>query len=255
MEKISGVIIAMNEERRIEAAIKSLEDVADEIIVVDSLSSDATPDIARRAGCRVETREFAGFGLQRQYATSLTSHRYVLFLDADEVLSPALRRNLIAMKNNGLEHRVYMFDRLNFFCNSPIRHCGWFPDRQVRLFDKRFATWNFSDINEQVIFPQQLKPQPVDGEILHYRCSSVDEYARKMASQAQIRGRVLLSSNGLLNPIVGNWQAIKAFLSCYIGKRGILDGDPGREISRQLYRSTREAYRIARRLRKEERRK
>lgn len=251
MEKISAVIIALNEEKRIADAIRSLEGLADEIIVVDSFSTDRTAEIAREAGCRVEQRRFAGFGTQRQYATSLTSYRYVLFLDADEVLSPALRESLAALKAEGLGHRVYIFDRLNFFCNNPVRHCGWYPDRHVRLFDKRYATWNFNDINEQVIFPEALQPQPVDGEILHYRCSTIDEYRNKMTSQARISGRVLAVKGKMINPIVAFWNSMKAFLGCYIGKGGIMDGPSGREISRECYRKTSQAYKFAREFRKE----
>lgn len=248
MEKISAAIIAFNEEQRIASTIKSLEGVADEIIVVDSFSTDRTIDIAREMGCRVEQRAFAGFGAQRQYATSLTSHRYVLFIDADEVLSPALRQRLIELKKTPFQHRVYSFSRLNFFCDSPIKHCGWYPDRQVRLFDKRYASWNFHDINERVIFPDTLRPDIIDGDILHYRCARRDEYRAKMESQAKIRGRVIAatqSSVGILEP---RWEALKSFLRCYISEGGIIDGAPGRKISAEKYRATLLSYKIARKL-------
>ena len=114
MEKISATIISLNEEARIRACLESLRDVADEIIVVDSGSTDLTPEICRQMGCKVTMRPFDGYGAQRQYATSLTTHRFVLALDADEVLSPALRSSLLRLKEEGMTHRVYEMARLNF---------------------------------------------------------------------------------------------------------------------------------------------
>ena len=94
---------------------------------------------------------FDGFGAQRQYATSLTTHQYVLSIDADEVLSPALQESILRLKEEGFSHRVYSVARLNFYCGFPVRHCGWYPDRQIRLFDKRYANWNLRDVSEAVI--------------------------------------------------------------------------------------------------------
>ena len=125
---ISVTIITHNEADRIEACLKSVAAVADEIIVVDSFSTDFTADICRRYGCRVVSRSFEGYGQQRQYATSLTSHPYVLSIDADEVLSPALIASILKEKEQGFNHRVYSIPRLNFFCGQPVRHCGWYPD-------------------------------------------------------------------------------------------------------------------------------
>ena len=140
MTKISATILTYNEVGSIEGCLESLRDIADEIIVVDSGSTDSTLDICRRYGCKISQRELAGFGAQRQYATSLTTHSYVLAIDADEELSPALRRSLIELKTQGLTHRVYAFSRLNFYCGFAVRHCGWYPDTQIRLFDRRTAT-------------------------------------------------------------------------------------------------------------------
>lgn len=248
MERISAVIIAYNEERRIASAIKSLEGIADEIIVVDSFSQDRTVEIAGQMGCRVEKRHFSGFGTQRQYATSLTTNRYVLFIDADEVLSPSLREELVRLKQTPFVHRVYSFSRLNFFCGSPIKHCGWYPDRQVRLFDKRYATWNFHDINERVIFPDTLHPEQLEGDILHYRCSDPSEYRAKLASQAEIHGRVLAAANLSVGALTSKWNAVKTFLHYYVIERGFLEGYPGRRISAEHFRAVLLSYRIARKL-------
>ena len=101
MKKISATILAYNEERHIEACLESLRGVADEIIVVDSGSTDRTIEICRKYGCKVSTRKFDGFGAQRQYATSLTTHQYILSIDADELLSPALQESIKRLKVRG----------------------------------------------------------------------------------------------------------------------------------------------------------
>ena len=197
MEKLTATIIALNEERRLAACLESLRGVADEVVVVDSYSTDHTVAICHDYGCRVTQRHFDGFGAQRQYATSLASHRYILSIDADEVLSPALCESIIRLKEQGFAHRVYAISRLNFYCGYPVKHCGWYPDLQIRLFDKRYANWNLHDVGEKVIFRDSVRPEPVDGDI-----------------------------------------------------RGILEGNAGREIAAESYRSEYLAYSAAKKLRK-----
>ncbi|MBQ8773080.1 MAG: glycosyltransferase family 2 protein [Muribaculaceae bacterium] len=247
MGKISATIITYNEEQRLEACLKSLQGIADEIIVVDSHSTDNTVDLCHRYGCKVTRRQFPGYGAQRQFATSLTSHSYVLSLDADEVLSPALQSSLKQLKADGFTHRVYTMTRLNFYCGEPVKHCGWYPDRQIRLFDKRYANWNLRDVAERVIFPDSLRPSPIDGDILHYRCSTAEEFRNTETRHAGIRSRVIAAQSDRIYPIVPYLKGISAFIECYIGQRGFLNGRPGKAISVEKYRSTVLAYRMARR--------
>jgi len=248
MSQISATIITRNEEATISECLRSLQGVADEIIVIDSFSTDRTVDICRAAGCMVRQRRFAGYGAQRQYATSLATHRYVLTIDADEVLSPSLRETLIHLKNEGFAHRVYSMSRLNFYCGEPVRRCGWYPDRQIRLFDKRYAAWNLREVQEAVTFPDSVRPFELDGDILHYRCRTASEYALTERRHAGIRGRVIAAHTNRVGFVVPVLRSLKAFIGCYIGQGGIMDGRPGRAISAERYRSTLTAYRIARRI-------
>ncbi len=248
MEKISATIITRNEESRIEQCLRSLEGVADEIVVIDSFSSDATAEICRSHGCRVTQRRFHGYGAQRQYATSLTTHRYVLSIDADEVLSPALRQSLIALKQEGFTHRVYAMSRLNFFCGEPVRHSGWYPDVQTRLFDKSYASWDLRDVAEKVIFPNSVRPCMLQGDILHYRCSCPDEYRRTQSLQAAMQGRVIAASQERVSPFTPYIEGARQFFNSYVVKGGFLDGAPGRAISAQAFRSAVMSYGLARRI-------
>lgn len=248
MKKISATILAFNEERHIGDCLESLRDVADEIIVVDSGSTDRTVEICRNFGCKVSTRKFDGFGAQRQYATSLTTHQYVLSIDADELLSPALQESIKRLKEEGFGHRVYSISRLNFYCGVPVRHCGWYPDRQIRLFDKRYANWNLRDVSETVIFRDSVRPELLDGDILHHRCDSRDQYRRVATSHAAMKAKVLAAREkpiGLASPFI---HGVKALWHNLITEGGVFEGKVGREISFQAYRSELLAYTTARRL-------
>ncbi|MCM1021744.1 MAG: glycosyltransferase family 2 protein [Muribaculum sp.] len=243
---ISVTIITRNEGDRIEACLKSVAQVADEIIVVDSFSTDFTADICRRYGCRVVSRSFEGFGQQRQFATSLTSHSYVLSIDADEALSPALVASILKEKEAGFPHRVYAMARLNFFCGEPVRHCGWYPDYQVRLFDKRYANWNMHSVDERVVFPPGLQPCRLDGDIFHYRCSTKAQYARIRLRQAALASKHIAVEHSHISLITPFLRGAYAYLKMYIGSQAIMDGAEGRAISNITFKSTYTAWNLAR---------
>ena len=250
MKKISATILAFNEEKRIGACLESLRGVADEIIVVDSGSTDRTVEICRQYGCKVSTRKFDGFGAQRQYATSLTTHQYVLSIDADELLSRALQESIMKLKEDGFGHRVYSVSRLNFYCGYPVKHCGWYPDRQIRLFDKRYANWNLRDVAETVIFRDSVRPELLDGDIFHHRCDTPKQYEQVVNSHAKMRAKVLAAKDdeiGLLSLLV---HGMKAFWKTFVNEGGIFEGKVGREISRQSYRAEILAYTAARKIKK-----
>ena len=250
MKKISATILAFNEEKRIGACLESLRGIADEIIVVDSGSTDRTVDICSRYGCRISVRKFDGFGAQRQYATSLTTHQYVLSIDADEVLSPALQESILRLKEEGFSHRVYSVARLNFYCGFPVRHCGWYPDRQIRLFDKRYANWNLRDVSEAVVFRDSGRPARLYGGIFHYRCDTPQQYEAVINSHAKMKAKELAAKDeeiGFLSPFL---HGMKAFLKTFVNCGGIFEGKVGREISRQSYRAELLAYTAARKIKK-----
>lgn len=248
MKQISATILAYNEERHISDCLESLREVADEIVVVDSGSTDRTLDICREFGCKVKIRKFDGFGAQRQYATSLTTHQYILSIDADEILSPALQESIKKLKEEGFGHRVYSISRLNFYCGVPVKHCGWYPDRQIRLFDKRYANWNLRDVGERVIFRDSVRPESIDGDILHHRCDTREQYENVSRSHAAMKAKVLAAKDrsiGVLSPVL---HGVKAFWHSFIREGGVFEGKVGREISFQSYRAEVLAYASARKL-------
>ncbi len=249
MEHISATIITRNEESQIERCLSSLQGVVDEIIVVDSFSTDLTPEICRRYGCKVTQRAFTGFGSQRQYAVGLTSHSYVLAIDADEVLSDQLREELISMKQEGFKHRVYSIDVINYFCGIAVRHSGWRPKRDIRLFNKRYANWNINELGERVTFDPLLIPCPVKkGHIDHFRVNSDEEFTRKELRRSSLLGRILATSNKSISPVTPIVRAAADFASCMITQGAILDGSNGNKIAFRRYTTTYNAYSIARKL-------
>lgn len=248
MERISATIITRNEEENIERCLNSLQGVVDEIIVVDSYSVDRTQEICQRYGCKITCRPFSGFGSQRQYATGLTTNKYVLSIDADEVISEEMRECLLRLKAQGFTHRVYAAKVRNYFCGRAMQHSGWAPQPEIRLFNKRYANWNLRDVSEKVTFPDSLMPAILDGEIHHYRCASRNEFSEKEKRHASMLGRMIARKGtkiSILSPIT---NACRAYISCLMRDGAWFDGKAGRIIAKYRFRTTRDAYRIARHL-------
>lgn len=245
---VSAAIITYNEARNIERCLNSLIGVVDEIVVVDSFSTDATVEICRRYGAVVTSRSFDGYGSQRQYAAGLTHGRYVLSIDADEVLDEQLRNNIIALKKRGFDHRMYAFKVVHLICGHPMRGSGMKPDIQTRLFDKRYASWNLADVDERVTYPGSVNPCIIGGEMHHYRCNDLEELAYKELRNAELRGRTLAAA-GINAPGPLCWfRAACAFLNCHTRQGALLDGATGNKVAMLRFRTTLAAYRSAHRI-------
>lgn len=251
MEKLSVTIITRNEEKNLERCLNALQGVADEIVVVDSFSTDRTVEICRRYGCKVTSREFPGFGAQRQYAAGLTSHRYVMSLDADEVIDEQLRQTLIRLKERGFEHRAYAVTVRNYFCGSEVRHSGYEPVALVRLFNKSYAKWNLNEVADSIDYPDGVVPGRLEGSIHHYRCSSVEEFHKKESRIASLSARRLAASGVCVNAVSAHMRALWQFLRCHAAQLAWMDGANGRIIAARRYKTTYDAYRMARRIIKE----
>lgn len=250
---LTATIITRNEERNIERCLNSLIGVADEIVVVDSHSTDATVDICRRYGCKVTARDFTGYGSQRQYAAGLAGSPYVLSIDADEVLSDELRRSIQTLKTRGFTHRMYSFRVVSYVCGSPVSHSGMQPAVETRLFDKRYAAWDLLDVGERLIYSGDIRPERLEGDLLHFRCSEISELQRKELRHAELRGR-LMAAAGISASAPFRWvRAACAFVKCHISDGAILDGAAGRSIARTRFMATLHAYRVSRRIVKERR--
>lgn len=248
MTFISATIITYNEERNIERCLNSLIGIADEIVIVDSMSTDATLEICERYGCKITQRPFSGYGSQRQYAAGLTNGRYVLSIDADEVISEELRNNLIRLKTQGLTHRMYSFHVVNYICGRAMHRSGMKSYSQTKLFDRRYANWDLLDVGERLNCPGEVNPEPVKGDIYHYRCNSFDELDNKELRHARMRGRVLAAAGVRHSATRAYINACLAYLRCYLNDGAFRDGLTGRRIARSRFLATIAAMREARKI-------
>lgn len=222
--KISATIITFNEERNVARAIESLR-CCDEIVVVDSGSTDRTVEIAEKLGARVVDCPWLGYAAQKNYASAQASHDWILSIDADESLSEALEAEIWHIKKAGTEFDAYTMPRLAQYLGRWILHSGWFPDRKIRLFDRRKAKWEGDYVHESVIV--QGKVGHFESNLLHFTCDSLSEHLRTLdryttlaAEQIVDRKQEIGWHKLVLNPL---WT----FFSTYFLKRGFLDGVEG----------------------------
>lgn len=223
---LSGCIIAFNEADRIAAAIESLS-LCDEVLVVDSHSSDATREVASELGARVIERDWPGHVAQKEFAIRAASHDWVLCIDADERLSPELAAEVVALKERGFEEGVggppgWSMPRLTRWMGAWIRHGTWYPDRQLRLFDRRRGHWGGHDPHDRVEL--EGSHARLRGDLLHetYRSfddhlATIDKYTAIAARGLRERGKRFRMTQLLVRPA---W----AFLRFYVFKRGFLLG-------------------------------
>lgn len=232
MIQLSVVIITLNEEKNLERCLQSVKNLADEIVVIDSLSTDKTVEIAQRYGAKIVLQKFLGHIEQKNFAAAHASHKWVLSLDADEAITPELEKNILLVKANP-QYNAYRFARLNNFCGKWIRHSGLYPDAKVRLFNRTKGEWTGENPHDKwVLYDKAEKEGKLLGDMLHYSFYSISDYVKKIEKYTEIaaRQRVKKGKNysKLQIWIVPKWK----FLSDYIFRLGFLDGYEGLLICR-----------------------
>ena len=165
--KLSVVIITFNEEKNIERCLKSVQEIADEIIVLDSFSSDKTEEICKKNNVSFYQHEFDGHIQQKNRVMNMANNDYVLSLDADECLDEALTEEIKKIKDNST-HKAYQFNRLTNYCGKWIKHCGWYPDVKLRIWDKNIARWGGINPHDKVIVDENIEVKHIKGDLLHY---------------------------------------------------------------------------------------
>ena len=230
MRSVSGVLITFNEEEKVESALASLASVCDEIVVVDSLSTDRTVEICRRFTDRIIRRPWPGYREQKQFAADQARSDWVLSLDADERISPELETELMSWKSGGEEGPAgFYLPRITFFLGRWIRHTTWYPDRQLRLYRRTAGKWTGRRVHERVVV--QGPTDRLKGHIQHYTYSSLSEYLHQLDRFSDLaaldladRGRRSGLAHMLLYPPL-------IFVKNYLLKAGFLDGIPGLIVS------------------------
>lgn len=226
--KISAVIIAFNEEKNIADAITSVE-WADEVLVVDSRSVDATRAIALELGAKVIERDWPGFAAQKQFAADSAKNDWILSLDADERVSPELRSEILGLEDPADGYRI---PRLSFYMGRPIRHGGWYPDRQLRLFDRHKGRWKERKVHESVEMQDEAAVSELRGEIIHYSVENAGHHHRMIGERyAPLSAEQMFDDHRRTSPLRIASAGPAAFVRSYILKAGFFDGLPGLAIA------------------------
>ncbi len=245
MMLLSATIITYNEEHNISRCLNSIIGIADEILVVDSFSTDKTEEICRQSNVRFIQRKFDGYGNQKRFAAEQAKFDYILSLDADEALSYELRKSILDEKKI-CSSSYYSFNRRNYYCGTPIRHCGWYPDRHIRVFNKSITNWTKKDVHESIVVLEKNEVIQLKGDLLHYTCATIAEHQEKEKKYAKINAKILEKKEKSIFVITPYIKGAFRFFKTYIIKLGILDGYYGWTISKTLAKSSFYKYAWAR---------
>lgn len=231
MVKLSVVVITLNEERNLRRCLESVKTIADEILVLDSFSTDKTEEIARSFGARFVQHTFEGHIEQKNVALNLASHDYILSLDADEALSPDLQKSVLYIKSKW-NAQAYSMNRLTNYCGQFIRHGGWYPDRKIRLFKRSAGKWGGENPHDRFITAPGISIVRLKGDILHYSYYSIEGHIGQVNKFTSIGAKSAFAAGKRSNFIYLLFSPCIKFVKDYFLKAGFLDGYYGWVIAR-----------------------
>lgn len=226
---LSIVIISKNEAERIEACLASVT-WADEIVVVDSGSTDGTQDIARRYTDKVFEVPWRGYGLQKRAAVELASHDMIFNIDCDEQMTKELAIEIRTLLESECLYTAYSVPRRTFIANKEIKHCGWNPDRVIRMFDRRRANFSDNQVHERVV----VAPEEVaccQGHLLHYSFRGMSDMLSKLNNYTDIAAREMYASGRRTSLAQVTVRPVWTFIRTYFFYCGFLDGYEGLEVA------------------------
>jgi glycosyltransferase involved in cell wall biosynthesis len=226
--KISATIITYNEERNIARAMESLR-CCDEIVVVDSNSSDRTVEIAEKLGARVIENNWPGYAAQKNFAAAQAAYDWILSLDADEALSEMLEAEIWHLKKSGPKFDSYTMPRMAQYLGKWILHSGWYPDRKVRLFDRRKSKWVGEFVHESVVVEGSVGE--LEANLLHFTCQSLSEHLKTMDRYTTLAAEQLVSVGKKIGWVQLFVDPMWTFLKTYFFQLGFLDGVEGLAIA------------------------
>jgi glycosyltransferase involved in cell wall biosynthesis len=222
--KITATIITLNEERNIARAIESLR-CCDEILILDSGSTDRTVELASNLRARVIEAGWRGYAGQKNWAAEQATHDWILSLDADEALSEALEAEIWNLKKTGPQYDAYTMPRQAQYLGRWILHSGWYPDRKVRLYNRLKARWVGDFVHESV--QPKGRVGHLQDNILHFTCDSLSEHLRTLDRYTTLSAEELVSRKVQ----VSIWRLLFdppwTFVKAYVFQRGFLDGFEG----------------------------
>lgn len=222
MATISAIIITFNEQRNIERCLRSLQAVADEIIVVDAKSTDSTRQICRSFGAIVIEREWAGYAAAKNHGNDQSTCDYILSIDADEEISQDLARSILKIKSHLTG--VYLVNRLTCYCGHWVKYCGWYPDRKIRLFPKGQCRWVGDYVHEHLECPEHVARNGLDGDLLHYSFPTLSDHLHRIDRYSALAAKELFHSGKRAGWAKILLKPTAKFLKTYLLQQGFRDG-------------------------------
>jgi len=225
---IAAVLIVKNEGENLRACLQSVSEWVDEIVILDSGSSDNTAEIAAEFSARYEIEPtWQGYGRQRQLAQQRVSSDWCFWLDADERVTPELRQNIEAVLRQNTTNIAYTIPRLNWVFGRYIRHCGWYPDRVIRLYPTKLTHYNAALVHEKVEISGDMQLVPLQGDLLHIPYKNLEHYLVKSARYAKAWADGKESRGKSTTLLQGILHALGCFCRMYLLRAGFLDGKAG----------------------------
>jgi glycosyltransferase involved in cell wall biosynthesis len=241
MPKLSVVIITFNEEKNIGRCLDSIQSIADDIVVVDSYSTDNTKEIAEKRGARFITHGFDGHIQQKNWAITQAKYPHVLSLDADEIPDEKLIQEIAHIKNDWI-FDGYFFNRLNNYCGKWIKHSGWYPDKKLRLWDSRKGKWAGINPHDTFVLEEGASSKYIKGNLLHYSFRTVSEHILQINKFTDIGSKADFDRGKRSSLFKIYFFPKWRFIRDYIFKLGILDGYYGYIISKLSANTTFQKY-------------
>ena len=245
--KLSAVIITFNEERNIQRCIESLLPVADEIIVVDSFSTDRTEEICKLYGIKFFQNVFEGHIEQKNIALLKANHDWILSIDADEALSETLQK-AIKKSLEAPQFDAFAMNRLTNYCGKWVKYCGWYPDTKVRLVKKNKAHWTGTNPHDKLELKEKSQVCSLQGDLLHYSYYTKEDHFKQIEYFGNISAKELFLKGKNISVFLLYLKVITQFFKSYFVKMGFLDGKTGWLISSRSAYATLRKYQILRKM-------
>ncbi len=221
--KLSVVIITYNEEQNIARCLDSVTEIADEIVVVDSFSTDKTEEICRQYKVKFIKNPFEGHIEQKNFAITQASYPHILSLDADEALSKTLKKSIQSAKEH-FDADGFTMNRLSSYCGKWIRHGRWYPDRKLRLWDSRKGTWQGQNPHDTFKLVNGSKTKQLKGDLLHYTFHTISQHTLQIHKFTDLSAKAAYENGKRSNLLKIMVKPAFKFFADYIIKGGFLDG-------------------------------
>jgi|SRR5687767_13751624 len=231
MQKLSVVIITRNEERNIGRCLSSIKPVADDIVVVDSHSTDATTRIAQQYAVRLFQKDWEGYSATKNFGNLQAHYDWILSMDADEALSAPLMQSILTIKGSLSSPAPFKINRITNYCGKWIKYGGWNPDIKVRFFDRRVSKWEGS-VHEKLTHINESKIELLEGDLLHYTYYSIEEHKKRFEIYSELAAESLWKEGKRAGLTKRFLSPVVKFAGDYFFKLGFLDGYYGFHVAR-----------------------